>query len=556
MLKQLHVKNFAIIDDISLNLEKGFTVLTGQTGAGKSLIIDSIGLLIGDRADSSQIRYGESKALIEGLFDSNEAINEYLTNHGLKDADTVLIQREITKTKSSAKINGTSVNMQILKGLGALLADIHTQNDTIRLINKDNYLILIDPENDEIFNNLLGDYLLKYNNYLSLLDEYKTILKSKEQENSQLEYYEFIYKEISSLNLEPNEDTELEEKIAKLKNFDKIFEALKDSINCLDNEYFSLDNIYKALENINGIKEFDKNYDETASKISEGYYNLEDALSDLKSYIKGLDYDQDELNNAQERLQHIDNLKFKYHHDLAGLIKYAADLKLKIDLVTNYDGLLKEKYDNLKKSYDLLIESGKKLSSYRKERAKQISQSIELMLKELEINHAKFEISFEAKSFSDPLSSDGFTSSGIDDIDFLISTNLGEPLQSLAKVASGGEMSRIMLAFKAYFAHESKLSLMIFDEIDTGVSGSVAFEIANKIKQISKECQVIAITHLPQVAAAADNQLYIYKEELDGRTLTRVNKMNKNERILQIAKMISGEKVSPYALEQAKDLLK
>lgn len=178
------------------------------------------------------------------------------------------------------------------------------------------------------------------------------------------------------------------------------------------------------------------------------------------------------------------------------------------------------------------------------------------MLKELEINHAKFEISFEAKSFSDPLSSDGFTSSGIDDIDFLISTNLGEPLQSLAKVASGGEMSRIMLAFKAYFAHESKLSLMIFDEIDTGVSGSVAFEIANKIKQISKECQVIAITHLPQVAAAADNQLYIYKEELDGRTLTRVNKMNKDERILQIAKMISGEKVSPYALEQAKDLLK
>lgn len=556
MLKQLHVKNFAIIDDISLNLEKGFTVLTGQTGAGKSLIIDSIGLLIGDRSDSSQIRYGESKALIEGLFDSNEAINEYLTNHGLKDADTVLIQREITKTKSSAKINGTSVNMQILKGLGALLADIHTQNDTIRLINKDNYLNLIDPENDEIFNNLLGDYLLKYNNYLSLLDEYKTILKSKEQENSQLEYYEFIYKEISSLNLEPNEDKELEEKIAKLKNFDKIFEALKDSINCLDNEYFSLDNIYKALENINGIKEFDKNYDETASKISEGYYNLEDALSDLKSYIKSLDYDQDELNNAQERLQHIDNLKLKYHHDLAGLIKYAADLKLKIDLVTNYDGLLKEKYDNLKKSYELLIESGNKLSSYRKERAKQISQSIELMLKELEINHAKFEISFEAKSFSDPLSSDDFTSSGIDDIDFLISTNLGEPLQSLAKVASGGEMSRIMLAFKAYFAHESKLSLMIFDEIDTGVSGSVAFEIANKIKQISKECQVIAITHLPQVAAAADNQLYIYKEELDGRTLTRVNKMNKDERILQIAKMISGEKVSPYALEQAKDLLK
>ena len=349
---------------------------------------------------------------------------------------------------------------------------------------------------------------------------------------------------------------ELEEKISKLKNFDKIFESLKKAINYLDNEYFNLDNVYKALEDINSIKEFDKNYNETASKLSEGYYNLDDALHDLKDYIKGLDYDQDELNNAQERLQIIDNLKLKYHHDLDGIIKYAADLKLKIDLVTNYDGLLKDKYEALSLKFKDLIRSGKVLSEYRQKRALIISQNIEQMLKELEINHAKFEISFVNKDFNDPLQSEVFMPSGIDEVDFLISTNLGEPLQSLVKVASGGEMSRIMLAFKAYFAHESKLSLMVFDEIDTGVSGSVAFEIAKKIKQIANECQVIAITHLPQVASSADNQLYIYKEEVDGRTLTRVNKMNKSDRILQIAKMISGEKVSSFALEQAKDLLK
>lgn len=556
MLKKLHVKNFAIIDDISLDLEPGFTVLTGQTGAGKSLIIDSIGLLIGDRADSGQIRYGETKATILGIFDSTKEINDYLFNLGIEISNTITIQREITKTKSTAKINGSVVNIQMLKGLGSLLADIHTQNDTIRLINKDNYLNLIDPENDKKFNDLLAKYVIDYNNYHASLDEYRQILKSSDTEKDQLEYYEFIYKEISSLDLHKNEDIELEEKISKLKNFDKIFESLKKAINYLDNEYFNLDNVYKALEDINSIKEFDKNYNETASKLSEGYYNLDDALHDLKDYIKGLDYDQDELNNAQERLQIIDNLKLKYHHDLDGIIKYAADLKLKIDLVTNYDGLLKDKYEALSLKFKDLIRSGKVLSEYRQKRALIISQNIEQMLKELEINHAKFEISFVNKDFNDPLQSEVFMPSGIDEVDFLISTNLGEPLQSLVKVASGGEMSRIMLAFKAYFANESKLSLMVFDEIDTGVSGSVAFEIAKKIKQIANECQVIAITHLPQVASSADNQLYIYKEEVDGRTLTRVNKMNKSDRILQIAKMISGEKVSSFALEQAKDLLK
>lgn len=556
MLKKLHVKNFAIIDDISLDLKPGFTVLTGQTGAGKSLIIDSIGLLIGDRADSGQIRYGETKATILGIFDSTKEINDYLFNLGIEISNTITIQREITKTKSTAKINGSVVNIQMLKGLGSLLADIHTQNDTIRLINKDNYLNLIDPENDKKFNDLLAKYVIDYNNYHASLDEYRQILKSSDTEKDQLEYYEFIYKEISSLDLHKNEDIELEEKISKLKNFDKIFESLKKAINYLDNEYFNLDNVYKALEDINSIKEFDKNYNETASKLSEGYYNLDDALHDLKDYIKGLDYDQVELNNAQERLQIIDNLKLKYHHDLDGIIKYAADLKLKIDLVTNYDGLLKDKYEALSLKFKDLIRSGKVLSEYRQKRALIISQNIEQMLKELEINHAKFEISFVNKDFNDPLQSEVFMPSGIDEVDFLISTNLGEPLQSLVKVASGGEMSRIMLAFKAYFANESKLSLMVFDEIDTGVSGSVAFEIAKKIKQIANECQVIAITHLPQVASSADNQLYIYKEEVDGRTLTRVNKMNKSDRILQIAKMISGEKVSSFALEQAKDLLK
>lgn len=556
MLKRLHVNNFAIIDDITLDFEKGFSVLTGQTGAGKSLIIDSIGLLIGDRAESSQIRYGETKALIEGYFDSNEKINDFLSTLGLPIKEDLLIQREITKTKSLAKINGVSVNLQMLKTLGTNIADIHTQHDTLRLINKDNYLNLIDPDNDNIFDNIFNDYVLKYNKYLSVLKEYDTILKSSSQEKNQLEYYEFIYNEIDSLDLKKDEDIQLEETISKLKNFDKIFESLKQAISLLDNEYFSIDNIYDAFKSIETIDKYDENYKKTASKLEEGYYNIEDSLRDLKDYIKNLDYDQELLNNAQERLQTIDNLKLKYHKDLSGLISYKDELKLKIDLVTNYDGVLKEKLEQVTNSYNDLVTCSKKLTAYRVDRTKTISKNIELMLKDLEINHARFEVKFEEIQYLDPLNKEVFTPNGADIIDFLISTNLGEPLMPLSKVASGGEMSRIMLAFKAYFAHETNLSLMIFDEIDTGVSGSVAFEIANKIKQISKGCQVLAITHLPQVASCADNQLYIYKEEQNGRTYTRINKMSEEERIVQIAKMISGEKVSPYALEQAKDLLR
>ncbi len=555
MIKKLHVKNFAIIEDITLEFNKGLTVLTGQTGAGKSLIIDSISLLLGKRSDTDMIRYGEDKAIIEGYFDSTSEIETFLSVNDLPLEKELYIYRDITKNKSNVKINGQNVSIQILKSLGNILGDVHIQNDTFRLFTKEKYVSLIDPIDNDEFEKIFNKYQMDFHKYQDAYNKYITILNNSKTEQDKLEYYSFAYNEISEHNFHENEDKELIEKAAKLKNFDKIFQAIKSAINSLENEYFSLDNIYDSASEIKQIAKFDKEYEDIYNRINDSYYNLNDSLSDLKKNINSMDYSEDELNEINSRIVLIDNLKLKYHLDLNGLIKYQNELKLKLDMANNYDEVLKESYDELNSKFKALIKSANDLTLYRMNRSNLISKSIEALCQDLELPHTRFKIEFAKNIPSDPLNKDIFKDDGIDDVEFMISTNLGEPLKPLSKVASGGEMSRIMLAFKAFFVSESKLSFIVFDEIDTGVSGSVALEIAKKMKQISSSCQVLAITHLPQVAASADNQLLIYKEELDGRTFANVKLMSKEERILQIARMISGQKISTYAISQAEDLL-
>ncbi len=555
MILKLHVKNFAIIDDITLEFNNGMTVLTGQTGAGKSLIIDSISLLLGKRSDTDMIRYGEEKAIIEGYFDLNKEIKAFLANNDIEDNEVLHIYRDISKNKSTVKINGQNVSIQLLKSLGNILGDVHVQNDTFRLFTKENYISLIDPIDNDDYTKIYNNYQLNYYKYLDSYKKYDSILKTSKTAQGKLEYYEFAYKEISENDFHENEDNELIEKAAKLKNFDKIFQALKSAINSLENEYFSLDNIYDAANEIKQISKFDKDYEELYNRINESYYNLNDSLSDLKKWISSMDYSEEELNEINARLVLIDNIKLKYHLDLNGLIKYQTELKLKLDMANNYEEVLNDSYNELSSDFKRLNVAAAELTNYRKNRCKMICKAIEDLCKDLELPHTKFEIEFANIELKDPLCKDVFKENGIDDIEFLISTNLGEPVKPLSKVASGGEMSRIMLAFKAFFAKESNISFIVFDEIDTGVSGSVAGEIAKKMKQIASSTQVLAITHLPQVAAGADNQLLIYKEESDGRTYAKVHPMTKDERVMQIAKMISGQKISPYAISQAEELL-
>ncbi len=557
MLYSLKVKNFAIIEDISIDFHNGMTVLTGETGAGKSLIIDTIALLLGDRADSDMIRYGTDKAYIEGVFDySNDKIDKVLERIGINKLDRLTIYREISLNgRNIIKVNGTNVTLVDLKNIKTYLADIHVQHDTFRLINPDTYLSFVDNNEDNVFVDLYNDYLLSYDAYLHDLKEYNSLSNKVLQTKDRLELLIYEKNELDALDLYKGKDEELKEKISKLENFDKIYKSLNESYQFLDGEASSLDNIYRSYELINNISEYDSSYEEASNTIYDAYSSLDDVKSKIYKYINSLDYNEDELNSLQEELANIENVKSKYKKNLDELITELEYITKEIALSENYDEVVKEYKDRVKKSFNKLSKSSISLTEYRKKRAKLIEKSLILECKDLELNDISFEIVFNDVKYDDEFNSSIFSENGVDIINFMISLNKGEPLKPLHKVASGGELSRIMLAFKSIFSTEAKLSLIVFDEIDTGVSGRAAQEIAKKIKSISKNIQVLCITHLPAVAAIADRQLYISKDVFDGRTKTKIEELSKEDRVVSIAKMIGGDKISKLFMDAAREML-
>lgn len=557
MLRRLSVRDFAIIEDVTIDFKDKMTVLTGETGAGKSLLIDTISLLLGSRADADMVRYGTSKAIIEGVFEENDkSILDLLESENIPYTDNITILREIsTNNKNTIKINNTSVSLQVLKKISQVLADIHIQNDTIRLFNPDAYLEFIDPKNDKTFNKLLNNYtksLLEYNNSYN---QYEYILKGQKQTLDRLEYLEYEYKELSLLNLSSGLDIMLEDKVNKLKNYDKIFSSLKNSYDLLENDMFNLDNIYNAHKELAKISDYDSTYEQMSSSILDSYYILDEIKSNLSKDINSLDYDEEELNQALERLNEIDKAKEKYKKSLDELIDYTNKLKIEIDMVVDYDNILLEAKNNVIKDYELIKNSSLELSDYRKKLSKQIEKGITKECKDLDLDDTIFEIKFNDVKMEDPFNKSTFLNTGIDNVSFNISFNKGEPLKPLHKVASGGEMSRIMLAFKSYFSKQGTQNLMVFDEIDTGVSGQTAKKIALKMQEIAQSTQVLCITHLPQVASIGNFHKHIYKVLEDGRTKTQIKDLDRKERIEEIALMLSGDKLSLYALEHAESLL-
>lgn len=557
MLKKLSVKNFAIIEDLKVEFDSGFNVLTGQTGAGKSLIIDSIGLILGNRADKDMIRYGEDKAYIEAIFSYNNLrINEILDKYNINTFEDITIYREISISgKNIIKINGEAINLNILKEISSYLADIHVQHDTFRLINPDNYLSLLDSNLGDDFKDLLNAYLLSYDKYKTILSEYKEIVLKKDKSIEHLDILEYEHKEISSYNLYIGNDSDLEEEISKLSNFDKISRSLNETYEALEGEYNTLDNIYNAYKAIDKIKEYDENYSLYSKTIEDSYYQLDDIKSKIYKDISSLEYDDETLNELIEKENSISNLKKKYKKSIEELIEYDKAIALEIDLASNYDMVLEEKEKEVLNSFKKLKECSIKLTDYRKKAALKIEEEVIKECVDLDLEDTLFKISFNDVSYDNPKDDSTFSDIGVDKIDFLITLNKGEPLKSLHKTASGGELSRIMLAFKSYFSRVSNLSVMIFDEIDTGVSGDAALKIARKLKNISTYTQVLCITHLAQVAAMADNHLWIYKEVKDERTITKIKKLQIDERVEKIASMISGEQMSMSSIMAAKEML-
>ncbi len=547
MLERLIINNIAIIKDIDVKFNKGLNIISGDTGAGKSLIIDSLLLLSGNRAYQNLIRYGEKSAFVEAYFTSQSPkLEEYLISIGITDTKNIVIRRELKDSRNIIKLNNKNITLTELKDIASYLFNIHEQQDTFKLYNEANYLDFLDNEDNII--KAKNDYLLTYINYQEVLKKYKDLLNNKNSSTEKLDFLLYEQKELSELDLKENEDELLKEEISVLKNYNKIFTSLKDSYELLDN--YICDNLYKAKDSISSISNLKDKYSNIDNNLADIYYNLEDIKSSIYNELNSLDYDELYLENLENRYYEIEKIKDKYKKSVSELISYYNNISYEIDKIVNYDDLINKVKNELLNIEDILKKKALKIRDLRINKAKSLEKEIIKTCQDLDLANISFKIEFN--SIDDKSE---YKEEGIDTINFLVSFNIGEPLKELAKVASGGELARFMLAIKTIEAKTKNYSLMVFDEIDTGVSGEAALKIAKKIKEISSFNQVICITHIASVAASGDTSYLIYKEESNGKTYAYIKELNIDERIEIIARMIAGNNLSKGAIMNAKELL-
>ena len=552
MIKKLIVKNFAILEDIEINFYDGLTILTGETGAGKSLIIDSISLLLGERASLEMIRNGEDKAVITGIFTSNNIyLDAYLTKLGVNLSNELEITRVISPTRSYIKVNNALITLNDLKVIARYLADIHLQFDMTKLLNKENYIEIVDGFNKEVIDEYKSKYLLSLESLKSENNKYLELVNRINEIKANQEQYEYDLNELKALSLQPNEEEDIKEKISFLKNYDKIYSLIKESEEIIDKD--SLSDIYTIKENIEKLSTYQNEYKELEERLNNAYYELEDIYASINKKSRYFDYDPQELESLEERLSSINSLKKKHHKSFNELIDYQIELENILSHQEDFDDLLKEEKETLSNLYKSTYALGLDLSSVRSSIGKSIDKDTEKHLLDLGLKSV-FEVRINKSPLPNDIDLSIFKDNGIDDIDFYIETNIGEGLKPLNKIVSGGEVSRIMLAFKALMIKSSKVETVIFDEIDTGISGEIANKVAHKIYEISLSTQVISITHLPQVAALSKNHVKISKDIRNNRTYTSIKYLNLEEKIYEIASLISTDKVSQKQLDAAKEM--
>lgn len=551
MLKRLCINNLAIISNIDSTFEDGFSVLTGETGAGKSLVIDSLSLLLGSRASTELIRKGEEKAIVKGYFEVNKPQLEalFLKLNIPYNQGEIEIERVIGRNKSYIKVNNTPTNLLDLSKIAPYLADIHSQFDFEKILNEDNYLGIIDGFSFDLVSSYKEKYQVALNQYKVAKEAYSSLLDKQKQIDSNYDFYLYQYNELKQIDLKEGEEKQIQEEISLLENFDKIHSLQEETKQLLNGNF--LDKFFELDNNLEKLSSYQEKYKEAYSLIDERYLELNDYLSSLKKKFDDIDYDPARLDELNQRQVDIIALKRKYKKDFNELLSYKDELSLLLENKDNLSNEINKKKEEMDKLFLLTLEKGKELSKVRQSLSNRIEKELERSLNDLLLK-AKFKIIFAPSEKEDDSI---FLESGIDKIDFLIETNIGEGLKSLSKIISGGEASRIMLAFKSLFIKANKVPTVIFDEIDTGISGETAQAVARKIKEISLSTQVISITHMPQVASLSDHHILISKLIKDGRTYAKMKELNLEEKIKQVAYLISGDKITPSQLEYAKEMV-
>ena len=551
MLLEISIKNFAIIEEISLNFEKGMTVLTGETGAGKSIIIDAMNMMLGSRATTDVIRHGAPKAEIEGLFavESNRHLTALFEEQGLEWTDELIIRREILQNgRSVSRINGQMVNLSVLKAVGQHLVDIHGQHDQEELMRPQLHITMLDEFGDAAFFQTKTAYRQTFEDYKRLRKQVVELQRNQQENKARIEMLEFQIAEIEAAALEVEEDVRLEQERQRLLNHKRIADTLTNAYTMLDAEEFSsLSNVRSAMNDLESIEEYDPSYKELSSQLSETFYALEDITKRLEDVVDGLEFDGNRLMQVESRLDLIHSITRKYGGQVKDVLEYLAQITKEYSLLTGSDLSSEELEKELKRLEKNLVSLAQDLSDQRHALAQALENEIQQELADLYMDKARFQVRFSKAKFN---------REGNEAVEFYISTNPGEDFKPLVKVASGGELSRLMLAIKSAFSRKEGKTSIVFDEVDTGVSGRVAQAIAAKIHKIGQNGQVLAISHLPQVIAAADYQFYIEKISDEHSTVSTVRLLNREERIEEIAKMLAGEDLTEAARQQAEQLLK
>lgn len=550
MLLEISIKNFAIIEAISLNFEKGMTVLTGETGAGKSIIIDAMNMMLGARATTDVIRHGAPKAEIEGLFsvENSHALQMIFDEQGIELGDEIIIRREILQNgRSVSRVNGQMVNLSVLRSIGQYLVDIHGQHDQEELMRPQLHIQMLDGFGEADFLELKQAYQTNFDAYRKMRKQLLEIKKNQEEHRARIEMLEFQMAEIESASLQPGEDLKLNQERDKLLNHKNIADTLTNAYTMLDNEEFSsLANVRSAMNDMESIEEYDVEYREISTSLSESYYVLEDVTKRLEDIIESLDFDGNRLMQIESRLDLLHAITRKYGGNVDDVLMYFTKITEEYNLLTGNHLSSDDMEVKLKKLEVSLVDLATKLASARHNLAQQLEIEIQQELKDLYMDKARFQVQFTKGKF---------TREGNESVEFYISTNPGEDFKPLVKVASGGELSRLMLAIKSAFSRKEGKTSIVFDEVDTGVSGRVAQAIAQKIHKIGQHGQVLAISHLPQVIAIADYQFFIEKISNDHSTVSTVRLLTVEERVEEVAKMLAGENVTEAALSQARELL-
>ena len=551
MLLELNIENFAIIENMKIEFESGLNVLTGETGSGKSIIIDSLGLVLGQRANKDIIKKGKDRAFIEAVFSSyDEETKDLLLEYGIDSGDLVVVSKEIReKGPSITRVNNRTVTSQILSKISSHLIDIFAQHESISLMDNKNQLKLIDDFSGKGQRQLLADLKELVEEINSLKNEYNEKSNMEQNKDREIDLLEYQIKEIEDAGLSDYDDEELYEDFNVLNNMTDTLIKLSEAKSLINEGYetSSLEDILdRVIANVVDVTSYNKDLKEVEENLEDIRFRISDIAKDLDRYINSSEIDEERLQFLKERIDLVNNLKLKYGNNVKAINIFFDEISERLRFLQNFEDNLNKLLKKIKEKEKGALILAEKISQNRKKTARILEKKVEEEINKLNIKDAKFKIDIKEKDLS---------FDGVDKIEFLIAPNLGQDLMPMAKVASGGEMSRIMLGFKSIIAEKDNIPTLVFDEIDTGISGKTAQIVGNKIKEVSKDRQVIVISHLPQIVALADTHFAIKKDVVNNSTISTIDKLSYDERVNEVARLIGGMNISEIAIETAKEMI-